>query len=1269
MSKTFISSIIFFIFTPFVLLADNTPMIPDYVDFNKYHQAYLQKKSISDEKRSTTNHLKSIAQDIDSNIDGLEKSIQNNITTINNSAANIQYMEREIPRLQRANERHKQSTISNSAAIVRNNNKKADIEIEAIDIDSNISYAKEEYNYSVTKRDRIGQRLERVKNNITRLINEIDESEKEFAGYEQALNNTLAQIETLRVELIDLKTLYNNKSSRLAKVEKRAQNLSYKLSDIEDRIAQIKSEIQSLRRSKKSSQSELAAAQNLKKQIQGEQAAIKQKIKTIREQIAANQNQISSLEQQIQNHNQKVADLGNELTNLKTRKINIEGKISTKENLINEKTNLKTTLEGQLPAIENKIAKKQARIAQLEASDDPDKATKIAALKQQLTTLQENKTKKSEKISALATLISTETKALTKLRNQLVKVGNRIAAIPTLKSENESAVTAKTNKISQLNKIIQTDKTTLETHKASKGDIELRLSNTNQLIANIKSTIFSLQANIDQKIAVRDGIIADEKNPTINTLQQVNDRITKLRNRVANLSASINSHSREKSSLEQTLPGQEQNLDSINEEIEGQYQQLGLLKARKKLVEGRLSNAIADANFKREELDSLLAARADLTDRINFLITTNENLAEENSQLELSIIDNDNTINNYQFRIRELNELISTKEDRNEELRILLKTRRDDATKAWAAFQIADDDANIAEDITLAKWNDYLRIKSNYDREKLAAQTRGREQGDKNGWQDGTEPGSNTGEKAGYDEGFEVGKVEGKLFGYRKGLLDGLSKGEEEGYSHGTTTPANYEAGFAEGLKEGRKNAYTIAHQTSYFECRAEQKRDLLSMTPDREITINNQDHQGQGHPSVIDTPYQPPFSGATVADYSADEANEAAISLTKNNINNLQNQINDLPAETSFDMDSLQIKVSIDLNQADCQADYIDFVTACQESYQVGYKHNYELSFRKSYRLSKPEAYLVGKEDGFVKYQEERWQEGYDQSYPLTYQKFDAIGASESIHQGYTEGKAAGYQKFLAQAKREECKAGKLAENAYFQNNPVLRLQKVSISKVRKTTPDGSFIAGDDLYLNLQIANHGEQDSEFGHAYVRFEAVTGNATVDSSTIKIAPIPANSMGNILRVGLGKIKWTTVFAEQVTFKVTAYMPDGVTETIRSSISTKLHITTNLSFNTLNLKPKWGYRHTIRMVVSNNTAAHSQKGFHVTMHMPEIEGVRNYTPTASVSALASGASQELEFKYALRRKSLIGREIPITFTVYYENSVAATVTKTIVVQSKW
>lgn len=1160
-------------------------------------------------------------------------------------------------------------------------------------VQSSIKTKRQEKQAAIGQIKALAEKLVQLKQRRVNINDRILQAQTKVPQLKAELQVNQEAIGSLLNQIADLQNSVANTSEKIQAKQQRVANILEKISAKQTKITDLGKEIQ-LKQEKISqvleNQANLQIRVNqLDQDIQGKQENVSQILKI----IAQHQEKIAQFAQKIQAKQDKIANLTASEDPEKVQKIeqmqaeilDLENKIALQSGKIASQESNMTPLQTQIAALEDKKAQLIQKIAQLQGVVEPIQA-QIVQLTDQLNQIKQT--------------IESQTGVIEILKNEIAALESGIAGHSQTITANMAAVEVKKNEITRQQKRIQalsdqiaqaktelaliqpdiqTTKNEHEREGAKLANInseleawrnqESELNNKLNLVAerlvNVQDNINQLRMTIMTKSEIRKNLNQVELHETLARIDTAENRRANLNQAIGELAQAISDNDYNRGNLEWSIPGIKQTFSSLRAEIAGQLQNLGMLRAKRIDAIGERDNALAFEQDKREIFDAKTNNKNQTLYRISSLKQDIQNLTNEIEQLTLTIAENKQTVIDYKAKIIELNQLIVDLTAANEDLVELLKKLGIDAQMAWDRYNQANEIATQAEAETAEKLAKYKEIKANYERQLQLAKNQGKTQGAHDGEQDAMEPGAGEGTKEGYAEGFGVGTQKGLLFGYREGLLAGIELGEQDGYQHGKSAPNNFAAGLALGKKQGKKNAYTFAHQAKYATCKKERKTELLEHQPTREVVIDNQPEPQYGsnyNPSEID--YKPPFSGASLEEFSQDEALEESIEAIERNADALQRQIDQLPQIVSMNLDGLKIEVPNAVGQADCTLDYTDFIDACKQSYQQAYTIDYIQSFKQSYQGVKQESFDNGDQEGFANSKDNRWEDGKSKSYPISYQKWDAIGAVEYQKQGYQAGLEEGYNQHVDAALVEECNAGELAQNTFFARNAVLRMIGASVSKVSSTSADGAYIAGDELYLHVKVANFGQRQSPAGLIQIRATALTNNVEVDANQHHIVSIPGQTVATIKMVLRAKIKWSTVFAEDIKIGIASTMPDGIVNRQSVTLQTKLHLTSEIATKVFDTTPKVMYRHLVRLEIKNNTPADAREGYQVTLSAPELEGFSIDIPSATTGALTSGGLEVVKLKYTLRSKNLRGRKIPLTFTVYYNGSISAQVVKYIV-----
>lgn len=1247
-----ISMLMLLFFVHGSILANDPNIIPDYVNYQKYHKIFQDKKNISDPKRANASSLKANAQHIDQDIQNKESTKAQNEDTIADSHHSISDLTNDIDRLESENTTHAFVIQSNHQTMSSNNQKIDGLNLQIIDLDREIQGATEVYNAYLTSERRISDRLGRIGQDIRSFQHQIKENKRQLHGAQDGLANTHTEIQNNRAKIQELKDLRPVKVQELADAQAKEQQILQNINRMNRNIASLPAEIETLKASK-------TAALNSLNQAKASQNAIQQTINQIDADLQTI-GQIAAIEAEISALKVKKFDLEAEKTSLQARINEIAVAITANQALIVGHNQRLAQITTNKANVEQKIAQANAEKAALVAGTDPDKAAKIVAvegkialLTQKLGTMQQRIDKNTQAVTTLNAANQTLTQEQNQKSRKIDGIDGRIADLPNKIANKETRKTTLQNKMANPN-------STAQSLNQEKNAANASLTSAQQNVATAQKTLDDLTALIKTKRDNLNDLQTQRLPQAQQNLAATQQIIQKRTNRINQIDQNIPKLRHRNQTLRQSIPGQEENIRIIVADINMQENNLNDLFNKERDVAAQLRNIQAQIKSQGEDVRALENDQAELHRRVQNLYNHNRDLTEDNRSRSITIQDNQSTIANEKSEIIRLNNLIERLTADNQELSRVLPGLYADSKAAWQAFDVADTDAKAAEQVTAEKYAKYVEIRANYDRQDLAAKNSGTKQGQANGNTDGDQPGTDAGTASGEQEGDVAGTDEGKLFGFRKGLADGMADGQREGYKHGLEAPTNYKEGYAKGWKKGKDNAKVYAHRSEYPRGRKDKKEELLNTQPSDEVELENGASNGYSNVSDRKVNASPiSMEGSEYEPEDSDEANDMAYSATEQEIANLQKKIDRIPTEATFNMGSLTVKVTIDIDQADCQADYIDFINTCSSAYKEAYTTAYVASYKRAYRSAKTSAYKTAKAIAFDLHKSDRWQTGHEQSYPLAFNKFDDIGAEEANHKGYQTGKTKGYEENIAEFQNEFYANGESDEEKYFAVNPVLRLVDANIKKARETTEDGKYIAGDDLLINVKIANFGRKDSQKGQATIQLEAVTDNVTVDGRVHNLTSIPSQTVAMVQAAAAAKIKPYAVLPQDVKIRVIAKLPDGEINTQIITIRTKLHMTADIKIS-METNPKAeGILHAWVTVTNTSPVDAKDYDFEVVMTLPNgnVRGVRLKQTQSNLGKLKSGQKVSSIKFYSYIDSDAAEKKVPFLFTVKYGPAIIA------------
>lgn len=1002
----------------------------------------------------------------------------------------------------------------------------------------------------------------------------------------------------------------NKKKSKLAQVGPKLKQLKKTLSQNKNKLASLESEISNLK-------------SKINPATQNEQK-LKQKISTLKSEIPSIKTSLANARQLITRLEAEIGPLGTKLANTEQQLVKVKGRL---RNLMNNPSQV-TEYQSDIASLQNQISTLETAVSSIDSNLTPLKSK-----------LSEAKAKAQELTGLLATKVAK--------KNKLTSEFNK------LKSE-VPAITQRLAKLKQKQSTLQTEKRDL---LAKKTKVEQRL-------AQIKSRLPGLRQDlrIARENAMAERSLLKESQDLLNTIL---NRLSNRQNDLANSSRRLNELASIIPRLQDDLRNDRQQVATLENRIRQNDndiailgRQLNQLRSREQNERSSLAQITSEVNTQTPIVTNLRSIVQDLISSIDALETDNSERGSAISTRQGTIAENDWTIPNYHSQILKLKDSNIQLEQEVVSLKASIPGLIEDSTIAWTNFSNQDERARSLELLTTNKKSKFETVLALYKEQETKSILAGRDQGTTNGDKVGFTKGGEKGAVVGSNQGSDIGKNQGLLTGYAGGLTIGLVDGKNEGYENGRNAPENYERGHEKGSIQGIKDAKAFAREHSYPRGRSETKEKLLSSRPSKTIVLENSSKEKR-HPDdeefVTNLELQSLRTPEWNREDSFNKSNEE--DRVQEKINELKGQISQL--QTSFERaleaagTGIQIPVEMDLKLANCARGYDLFNSLCLNSFEKAYAPAFKVSYKDNFIEKYSIAMTDSKGNSFEAFKNKRSPEGHKEAHAIAFASWDTIGALEAEAKGYSEGKTEGYESSIEGAKTAEYKLGKLAEEQFFQTNPVLRLDAASI-----TTTEKAFFPGAVVNLNIDAINFGEIASRNGEARVELTALTGNASIlTPGAISLVGFSGKTVAKIKNIATAKLGQNLEPGETVRFQAKVTFSNGKVVLREMTIKAQQHVDAALSLDyekTPKVKGFLGYKkHTVKVKVTNKSRTRLKSGFKLklTSNVSKVEIVEGST---QVGALERGASTTVEFVYKIRSKKLKGKKVALKVTVNFKET---------------
>jgi|GEM_PF-6882955 len=575
-----------------------------------------------------------------------------------------------------------------------------------------------------------------------------------------------------------------------------------------------------------------------------------------------------------------------------------------------------------------------------------------------------------------------------------------------------------------------------------------------------------------------------------------------------------------------------------------------------------------------------------------------------------------------------------------------LRDQRARQAAAYAEFRSADAAAARAEGVTATSLAKYQEVRKAYDVRLRAAKQQGSSQGVAQGGAAGEAQGTADGTRVGRQEGEVAGTEQGRAAGLKQGRLDGAAKGQPDGYAKGRNAPEPYNEGYALGTARGQADANNEAQANDYPNARRLRREQRLAILPDRFVELDN-----AGRPSAA------PAEASMMSSFL-----DGGLRMLGRRAQPLSvASLTPVMGVEARAIGTTLAMVNVDPNQANCALGATDFINACREAYTASYQARFDEIYRSVYDSTRATNFESARGTAFEAHKNDRYQEGYAAAYAAAFAQGESAGAADARSEGFSRGKADGYANRIADARANARARGVADEDAFFQDNPVVRMLDAQITTVKGGVADG-LVAGDEARLALTLGNFGLRGTNAGQVKIQLSSLTQNVAVEEGSISVTGLPGNARALVR--GVAKLRISrTAGAGTVRIKIKAILPDGTSQEREASIKIGLHIFAAIDSN-LNLKP-WinqglfaPKKHVIEVTVKNPTDNDAKEDFRVELQMPDKDGIEVIKGEADAGTLDAGESRKVELQYRLLNKDLArGNKIPIKIRVFYGKRLSA------------
>ena len=675
-----------------------------------------------------------------------------------------------------------------------------------------------------------------------------------------------------------------------------------------------------------------------------------------------------------------------------------------------------------------------------------------------------------------------------------------------------------------------------------------------------------------------------EKNNQVQTLQnnlsQVQAKIQNVKAQKDNLINQISSDQKELAQTVESLAKATSDIPNIENQI---------VKVNENIP--KVKSAIADLQVKLKQLQSILPsaqqgfrdAQNELNEndhRINHLNREYYDLTEQSRNLRSRF---DQIQRDYQMAEQqsiEMQNLIATNRDRiqydqnlipqlekqsaslqQESQKLALDIESASKSVALALKRVKDRDAEFQKSTKLASqtYTKLLEIKKKYQALLDEASKLGSKLGSASAISGADSLGVLDGELDGLLLGAIQGKIRGLIDGFEKGKLEGQKQGQIDGKSHGSNVSSSDPEASAEGQKFGLKVAQSEANLVTYVEARNSQYKALMSLPVSsgpieiiNEVTSTISSGTKVNPDAVTRAPSTEPVSSANNNEMATMALAKVPKKKPTTPVNTSLKICTDLsntaqwhkaaPVEAVISDECTKLKYSMQIEE-------------CNKTYLKTFQAQWDLTYKKSFNPAAIKTCIVSYDEQFKLNQLVRFQEGYDQTYEMSFRQSDKAAAQANKKSIYLDSRLKTYKENIDNLKLQAQQKGIDDENLKFSQSSVLSFEAIKLTEINENIfqNEGRI----PFELSLTINNHSSNvDSIKGEVQVRVIPITNNLTVEHKTalIPLVSIPKSTQVDLRQVSKLLFKNTVAGKEKVSLKVQVLFPTG--ESFEKVLETKL-----------------------------------------------------------------------------------------------------------------
>jgi hypothetical protein len=532
-----------------------------------------------------------------------------------------------------------------------------------------------------------------------------------------------------------------------------------------------------------------------------------------------------------------------------------------------------------------------------------------------------------------------------------------------------------------------------------------------------------------------------------------------------------------------------------------------------------------------------------------------------------------------------------------------------------------------AENNTARAESDYRSRLNRYtqlmDQAIAIGNTAGTEAGKLSGEPRGTAIGSEQGRTVGSRDG----KEQGLLAGYQQGLKDGDAAGYAVGYERGKSNASEFEAGRLLGVNQGKVDAKTEATKNDYPRAQLDRYQQLTSKTLSQNFEIDL-DALSNGMGSSFG-------SGPHSIDDRQDQNNR---------------------------------RVRIHAKECNQQIDVFkvaEFKEACEQHYQSAFDTAEKEAYDQYYQIAYDASYEPARTAAYSKNLPVRVNEGFKAGQLAGDARGFVEGSILAQQKGVILGRKQGYDNTIVIAKAEAYQSGTHDTDLFFSKNPVLIALESTNRRVGiDGSTDGSYGAGDQVRIDLKIANYGSVPPLMGTAKVSVEA----ADEASRALVILPTPSGItlpaimplsnlvIKNALR---GVIPLSATAGGKAILKIKFSFPGLKTQELQTTVMIAPVLKAQITSADYDSTPKIGRTQKVKVYTANTGDLNPTERVTVELATNALPNALELTnPNLEIFRFQAGASISLKgLTYVLRDTSLLPKDFYLQVRIKHGNRVVA------------